>query len=477
MQIYSAKIAFPAILLATAVVAFAADAPTKPRDPWVIHEWGTFTSLQDEAGRTIGGINTDDEPVPEFVHRLAYFLLLSPTEVPKNFFQGAPSCHPDVTMRLETPVLYFHPPPLQPEAQGINVTATFRGGWLSEFYPDAEAVAPGVETNGSGKFGPLRSSTVSTLTWKDLQVGGDLTGPFTEQHVWTAPRAVRAAVVRTASGEAEKFLFYRGVAHIDAPLAISQNPAAATLVLRSQCAPEIAGQGLKINSLWLVDIRPDGQLAFRAAPHVTLAENGKILGKVSSHFDAGDYSVANRGKLKASLQRALVTEGLFGDEAQALLNTWELSYFKSAGLRVFFLVPRAWTDFYLPLNISRPADLTRVMVGRIELVTPEQRDILRQIGQLAEKDIRRDLGLLWTNFYGHLLGRNDHLTEVNAGRESLAAFGVSVPKSYQIYLSLGRFRNALILDEARQRPAAGLDSFISSYRLQGYAPVEISAAH
>ena len=38
---------------------------------WQIHEWGTFTSLQDEFGRAIGGINTDDEPVPDFVH--SYF--------------------------------------------------------------------------------------------------------------------------------------------------------------------------------------------------------------------------------------------------------------------------------------------------------------------------------------------------------------------------------------------------------------------
>ena len=69
---------------------------------WTVHEWGTFTSLQNENGEAIGGINTDDEPVPQFVHRLANYLLLLPTEIPTIFFQGAPSCHPDVTMRLET---------------------------------------------------------------------------------------------------------------------------------------------------------------------------------------------------------------------------------------------------------------------------------------------------------------------------------------------------------------------------------------
>src|SRR5216117_2478267 len=91
----------------------------------VVHEWGTFTSLQDEAGAAIGGINTDDEPVPKFVHRMAQMLVLTPTEVPPNFFQGAPRCHPDVTMRLETPIVYFHPPTKAKTIQGVAVQARF----------------------------------------------------------------------------------------------------------------------------------------------------------------------------------------------------------------------------------------------------------------------------------------------------------------------------------------------------------------
>src|SRR5438093_717108 len=67
-----------------------------------IHEWGTFTALQDEEGKAVGGINTDDERVPAFVHDIARDLLIPPTQVPPSFFQGAPSCHPDITMRLET---------------------------------------------------------------------------------------------------------------------------------------------------------------------------------------------------------------------------------------------------------------------------------------------------------------------------------------------------------------------------------------
>ncbi len=443
--------------------------------PMIVHEWGTFTSLQNEAGKTIGGINTDDEPVPRFVHRLANFLLLNPTEVPATFFQGAPRCHPDVTMRLETPVIYFHPPPSQRSVQGVSVTAKFRGGWLSEFYPDAEAVAPGVESN-SMVFGPLRSTTISSLAWNNLEVGGDWPGPATDEHVWTSPRAVRAAAVRTAAGEAERFLFYRGVAHIDAPIAISQNANATELTLHSQCPPEIAGSTpMIVNSLWLVDIRPGGKAAFRRLPPVALSGERKMVAKVASHFAPADYSAANREKLKTSLHKALVAERLFDDEAQALLNTWELSYFKSTGMRVFFMVPRVWTDYYLPLTISSPAEITRVMVGRIELVTPAQRNGLQQIAQLSAKEIASDATRLRTGYYGQIEKNPKQLEQVNDGGQSLADYGVSVPRSYQLYLDLGRFRNALILEAARKNPSSSLASFVSTYHLEGYQPSAAAA--
>src|SRR5438046_897142 len=200
-------------------------------EPLIVHEWGTFTSLQNEAGQAIGGINTDDEPVPRFVHRLTDWLLLSPTEVPAIFFQGAPQCHPDVTMRLETPVLYFYkgarwvPEP-------IDVRVAFRGGWLTEYYPAAEARAPGFDAakpdrvfpiesedrswQFSHGFGHLRADANGELLWKGVTLAADGTGPETDARVWLAPRAVQSAMLQTPHGEREKFLFYRGVAHAKA---------------------------------------------------------------------------------------------------------------------------------------------------------------------------------------------------------------------------------------------------------------------
>src|SRR5687768_11815949 len=174
------------------------------RSGWAIHEWGTFTSLQDEQGNALGGINTDDEPVPGFVHRLSHWILQLPTESPPMFFQGAPKCHPDVTMRLETPVIYFHPPTAPKQIHEANVSVKFRGGWLTEFYPKADPHVAGLDL-GTFNFGPLNSDSVSELTWNNLKIGGDWPITNTTEYVWTSPRAVNAALVQTSNHEAEKF--------------------------------------------------------------------------------------------------------------------------------------------------------------------------------------------------------------------------------------------------------------------------------
>src|SRR5688572_8541654 len=73
-----------AILTCTlAVPAWAHDAETL-----VVHEWGTFTSLQDEEGNAIGGINTDDEGLPSFVHSLRGDLVVSPASSNALFSKG-----------------------------------------------------------------------------------------------------------------------------------------------------------------------------------------------------------------------------------------------------------------------------------------------------------------------------------------------------------------------------------------------------
>jgi len=392
----------------------------------VVHEWGTFTSFQDERGQTIAGINVDDEPVPAFVHRLGDVPIFTTAALPAHWSQGAPRCHPDVTLRLETPVMYFYPP-ARWDPKPFDVRATFVGGWLTEFYPSADAT-------GLGFPKAIDASAKSSLSWRgvrlDPQAGNLL--PETDEGVWLAPRKVASTFVREASGnEAEKYLFYRGVGHLDAPIVVREQGDSVQIAVRPG-DPRLT----KLPPLWLVDVAADGTVRYQK-----IRPNG-----ASAQAKAFPKATANEQNalpaLKAELTQALRSQGLFADEAAAMLETWSLSYFESEGLRLFFVLPQAWTDQRLPLTLSTPADITRVMVGRVELVTPHQREVLQKLYALSDADFPKPLYTVDWKVIGPLMETNSH-----AGL--YRATGRDVPQSLQLYNSLGRFRDALLAHEYR----------------------------
>src|SRR5206468_1742845 len=117
-------------------------------------------------------------------------------------------------------------------------------------------------------------------------------------------------------------------------------------------------------------------------------------------------------RIGAALAQHLVEGGLYPDEARAMVNTWSRSYFRTEGIRVLYQVPRSEIERNLPLKIEpAPKELTRVFIGRVECLTPEQeakidrwlrdlsapdpdrataaRDGLVALGRFAEPQLRR----------------------------------------------------------------------------------------
>jgi hypothetical protein len=87
-----------------------------------------------------------------------------------------------------------------------------------------------------------------------------------------------------------------------------------------------------------------------------------------------------------SMAVALVTEGLYEREAQAMVNTWRDSWFEEDGLRVLYTLPREWTDRTLPITLDpKPRELVRVMVCRAEVFTPATEKKLSNALALAQK--------------------------------------------------------------------------------------------
>jgi hypothetical protein len=408
-----------------------APAPAPPAK-LIVHEWGTFTSLQDETGRSIGGLNSSVEPLPRFVHGLRAGLIINGGGDAIDFSKSIPRAHPDVTMRLETPVIYFHPAPPGPGNAAtpitLDVTATLKGGLLSEFYPSARFHIEGGSPAPAG-IDHITAKTRGSLTWKGLTVGGDVKLPATKEHVWLAPRAVDSARV-SIHGEGEQYVFYRGVGNIEAPMRITRFGDKIAIVGTN---PQL--DDAKWGPLWLAEFRADGTCAFRTINQTPKASNDRNVG-IPATFAEADFSRQATAALRGEMRAALISQGLFDDEADAMLNTWERSYFQGPGQRLFFLVPRQWTDATLPLSISVPTQLTRVMMGRIELVTAPQRAAIQKLAEASPP----------------------------SGKAALA-----------LYESLGRFGNALVLDELRQRPSAALAKFAKANGIVAFTPAPTPA--
>jgi len=131
---------------------------------------------------------------------------------------------------------------------------------------------------------------------------------------------------------------------------------------------------------------------------------------------------------------ALDEAGLFHDEATAMVNTWKRQWFRTPGVRLLYLIPQSWTEQSIPLSIDPKPDQTlRVMLIRVEVITPEQEvsDVqalqafdadsataaahFQALGRFAEPRLRRALAL------SPSAGGDAYLTQIQASKSSLVS--------------------------------------------------------
>jgi hypothetical protein len=139
----------------------------------------------------------------------------------------------------------------------------------------------------------------------------------------------------------------------------------------------------------------------------------------------------NRRDQANTLEEMLVEQGLFRDEARAMLETWGDSWFEE-GSRLIYIVPRPYVESILPLSINpTPAQLSRVFVGRMELITPAtQNSIEAAISSHDGATLRRYGRFLYPIFNVILAGRHNPATEDHLWEElgvSLAARSSTSP--------------------------------------------------
>jgi hypothetical protein len=299
-----------------------------------VHEWGTFTAIAGKEGQAVEWTPLSGTDLPQFVEHISDV----------NFKLGLRG-----TIRMETPVMYFYSP------QDVTVSArvTFFKGLITEWYPHADHVQPGgVVRNTSLKQLPADGS----IAWNEVAVSPNLAAEFPREvksNRYYAARETSSSPLRvkaSAGEQQEKFLFYRGVSASPLPLSAKLN-SDGELVVKSLGESEILAAILFERRGERVGYRFTG-----GHTHETTLEPPVLTGSVDAVY--GD------------LEEILIAQGLYRDEAHAMMETWKDSWFEE-GSRLIYIVPRAFIDNVLPLTINPAAgQIVRVFVGRLEIVTP-----------------------------------------------------------------------------------------------------------
>src|SRR4051812_6396505 len=146
------KIGLVVALLAAIAAGVAARARAKDRseaaNDLVVHEWGTFLSMNASDGVTLDGMYHEEHALPEFVHSRRKDQLHLPA----------------TSLKGETPVVYFY----TPQQQRVRVTVRFPQGLWTQWYPQAEMIAPGLTQVGNA-LDPRRGR----ILWNALLIPAD----------------------------------------------------------------------------------------------------------------------------------------------------------------------------------------------------------------------------------------------------------------------------------------------------------------
>jgi len=355
---------------AALVVAAAARQTAAPASGVTAHEWGTFTSVAGAEGQPVEWAPfTGPQDLPCYVTQLNPFSVKAENFVafngtqPGEFLPGLRA-----SVRMETPVIYFYSPVDAVESVEVHLPQ----GLITEWYP--QATVPGVppwatvaDPRGSG-----------WAKWPSVRIRPDLKTGFPSDEIashYYAARDTDSAPLQVGD-QVEKFLFYRGLA--DFPVKLSVR-----LDRRGQVAIDRSGApALPAAILFESDGR---RMGFRVLGRV---DGGVAIARPELTLDLQSPA------LRDELAKTLTAAGLFPREASAMIATWKDSWFEP-GVRLFYVLPRESVDEVLPLTISpAPAQLARVFVGRVEIITPEMVTAVASLLRVNDVDALAKYGRL-----------------------------------------------------------------------------------
>jgi hypothetical protein len=375
-----------AFALALFTPLLATDA-VPPAAGLTVHEWGTFTSIAAADGGAEPWVSlAPPADLPCFVYHLSALCV---------------KCGPN-RVRMETPVIYFYS--AQPLIASVHVDLPT--GLITEWYPQATQVSrlqPGMTYGNDGN-----------LEWRGVQISPGATAEFPnagDSSHYYAARETDSAPLQVGD-QAEKLLFYRGIANFDIPVQPSFL-SDGKLEIRNT-SPDTVGfailfenRGGKIGYRVLRDLRGGGILL--DSPRLD-----------SPGLDSPGLT-ADVGSLHRELASALIAAGLYPKEAAAMIETWRDAWFEE-GMRIFYLVPRKTVDAVLPLKIApTPATIERVFMGRVELFSPAMQRTIETALESGDTKTLAKYGRFLRPFSDRILKEGSGVHVSKAASDFLAA--------------------------------------------------------
>lgn len=366
-----------------------------------VHEWGTFTVLVSSTGQTVNWYQpySDAAKLPKFVN-------MNPMLMKSSI--------PFARVRMETPVIYFYPE----KEMDVSVRVAFAEGSVTERFPvtndepytslssnfstialggltqslSCVATLPTSEQIFDQRMKELSEKTPPTAvrwTGKLLPPGhkdGKLIPAVASKQGenYAAARNVPDAWIFRSDvpnkfapnvNQVEKFIFYRGAGQSLPPYSVSM-PDDRSMSFSSYSQSD---------SSFLIALRvKDGKATWVQMPNVPGPSKDAVR---TANITFPDETISLEQadtELRALFQSGLTERGLSKDEAKAMVDTWNHTWFSEPGQRVFTIVDRTWVNSVLPLAISpQPQKIERVFVARYEVLSPSTE---KELGEMMTKN-------------------------------------------------------------------------------------------
>jgi len=330
----------------------------------------------DEKGELMSGMHHEEEGLPGFVYGLrengpdrqnqattlrngggsrcrgkcAFLSSEDPMAdiIPYNEFNTT------VTQKMETPVIYFY----GNSGEKVQVEVGFPGWIISQWFPAASDfnLQEKEFKNGYMKWNVLLKDVNDKSSFPETK----------PTSIWNPARETAANTIQTnvKGTEEEKFIFYRGLGDFNVPLKLSLK--------------NISAQDLQV-TMTNTSEQSVPALFYLETDEETGVKRFLALTRLGAH-ETKVFRTSKAQTVKSAssvIQKALMAQGLFADEALSMLKTWDKSYFYTKGERLLYILPQAWTETILPMKLNPvPEKLVRVLIGRIELFSQNAQAVL-----------------------------------------------------------------------------------------------------